>query len=255
MAKVDKRIISDNLDVEVTHVDNGYTVSCTNKNTTAPLVIRLNFEKSANLTIAAVAGVSKMLTATVCELTVQPGETTEAATLTAINADEAYSYKYTCLTQLKKTAAGAASTTTTTTTAAAAPAPAPAPAQKAKAAETAPASTSTPGPGFRAPVPKGTEETERKNLAEDLSILVHSINNGFNLQIDNTASDNTYTVILDLEASENLLTIAEGSATLEGKKVTVSVPPRSIVSAVDMPVDDESLCACELRYKAAIRKH
>lgn len=268
MAKVDKRTISDNLDVEVTHVENGYTVACTNNNATAPLVIRLNFDNSSNVKVAAVAGVSKLITATVVEVTVAPSSKSEAATLTAIAAGETYAYKYTCATQLKKVATAGATATATATVAAAKPAPAAAapapaaaapvpaatPAQKPKPAAPAAASASPAGAGSVAPVPEGTEETERKNLAEGLEILIHSINNGYNLQIDNSSSDSSYTVILDLEASENLVITAEGGATLDGKKVTIAVPPRAVVAAVNMPVDNWDLGSCELRYKAAIRK-
>lgn len=253
--KVDKRTISDNLDVDVTHEENGYTVACTNKNTTAPLVIRVNFDSCVNLKAAALPG-AKMLTATVCELTVQPGTTMNAASLTVVNPDEGYSYKYTCATQLKKVAATAAPAAA----AAATPAPAQPPATAAPktaspaAPAAAPKASAVAGAGSRAPVPEGVDETERKSLAEGLEILIHSINNGYNLQIDNSASDSSYTVILDLEASENLSITATGAATLEGKKVTVVVPPKAIVDCVNMPVDNWDLGSCELRYKAAIRK-
>lgn len=273
VGKIDQKTISDNLDIEVHHEEWGYTVYAQNKNESQKLALRMNFANCVNLKIENTEQ-TKLIGSNVVECNVAATEWCTAAWLTPINPEEPFSYKYTCATQLRGGAAAGAKAPAAAPASKKAPAPAPvapaaettkeeapkpaapaaAPAAKKPTAVPAAGAGSTPNGGKPFPAPEGAEESERKNLCANLDIMINSINNGYNLLLDNLDGEITFQVVLDLTESQNLLLNIEGDATIDDKKITVTIPPHHCAKCVDMPVDNWDLGSCELRYKAAIKK-
>lgn len=103
-------------------------------------------------------------------------------------------------------------------------------------------------------VEASSDDVERRKIADDLFLVINSVDDGYDIDLDNKHASVKYEVTLDLTNCENLKVCPDALTSASGMQVTRIVDCSSKVHFVKLPVDDFGKGACELRYKTSLKK-